>query len=223
MKILESNSQVHQDVFVISVLKQRGGFFLEIGGFHSREISNTFLLENGFGWMGVTVEIDPERASELRANRQSTVLQADATRIKWRSMVRSLLVPRAPDYLQVDCEPALSSLVALSQVLVAGIRPRVITFEHDAYAKNSLMRIVPQGRFVRWCSRAMLAILRYRLVAPNIGTRDSKKAFEDWWVRREIPFPKSLGTRELTVHSDFLSETGLYRDYQEFARANLSP
>lgn len=39
-------------------------FFVEIGGFDSPEISNTFLLENEYGWGGITVEIDSsEQAS----------------------------------------------------------------------------------------------------------------------------------------------------------------
>lgn len=219
MNIPESNSQVFQDVFVLALTRKRGGFFVEIGGFHSRKISNTFLLENGFGWGGITVEIDSARASELRENRQSIVIEADATKINWKKVLRRGDVQKAPDYLQVDCEPALSSLAALIRVLIAGIRPRVITFEHDAYAQGTLLRVIPQGRFVRWGSRAILAMTGYLLVAPNVGTRDSKKPFEDWWVRRDVQCPKQAKGTLVTDSAQFLMDSGLYGAYCEFVTA----
>jgi FkbM family methyltransferase len=44
------------------------GYFLDVGAFHSRESSQTWLLEKG-GWKGIVIEPQPENAEELRRNR----------------------------------------------------------------------------------------------------------------------------------------------------------
>jgi len=50
MKVYEgSNSQAGQESFVLNSLKEkRGGFYVEIGGYHSKNDSNTYLLEIAF-------------------------------------------------------------------------------------------------------------------------------------------------------------------------------
>lgn len=209
----ESNSQVGQDIFVLGVSKKRDGFFIEIGGFHSRKLSNTFLLEDAFAWGGVILEINAERAEELKKNRKSRVIVADATKFDWRTATKQLGIPRKPDYLQVDCEPALSSLLALFRVLSAGIRPHIITFEHEAYARATLLRFLHQGRLVRLISRALLTALRYQLVGPNIGTRDTGKPFEDWWVRKPIDLPRPTSSSQVTSSASFLANSGIASSY----------
>lgn len=210
----ESNSQAFQDLFVLGVAQMRKGSFVEIGGFHSKELSNTHLLETQFGWRGVIVEIVPSLAAELAENRKSHVLNQDALQIRWRDLIRAGVCPAEPDYLQVDCEPALSSLWALARIMGAGVRPRIVTFEHDAYARARLFRIFSQGKIVRLFSRAMMKLLRYSLVAPNVLTA-SGKPFEDWWVRSDVVSDFSSHPRtEVTVPLEFLSSTGLLRRYE---------
>jgi hypothetical protein len=129
--------------------------------------------------------------------------------------MREYGIPRTPDYLQVDSEPALSSLLALLRVLRAGIRPKLITFEHDVYSGARLLGLVDQGRFVRFSSRAVLRSLGYRLLAPNILTK-SGKPFEDWWVRRPARgFVSTQPSSGQTNHADFLEKEGLYVAYQK--------
>jgi len=215
----ESKSQAQQDLFVLAVTGKRNGFFLEIGGFHSEKLSNTYLLEKGFGWRGVTVEFVPENAAEIASNRAAAVICQDATTIRWADKRLELNVPKGPDYLQVDCEPALSSLLALWRVVVSGIRPKVITFEHDAYAKATLLGVIPQGRAVRSWSRLLLRVLGYTLVAANIATQ-SGKPFEDWWVRNPgKTFTRLMGTSPITPVQDFMLANGLYAEYERVASA----
>ena len=210
----DSRSQAQQDIFVLSVAGKRHGFFLEIGGFHSEKLSNTFLLEKGFGWRGVTVEFVPENAAEISANRSATVICQDATTIRWAEKRLELGIPKDPDYLQVDCEPALSSLIALWQVVASGIRPKVITFEHDAYAQATLLGLIPQGRAVRLCSRLLLKGLGYTLVAANVAT-ESGKPFEDWWVSKPVAgLTRPMGKSALTIPDDFMRANGLYEAYE---------
>lgn len=213
----ESRSQAFQDLFVLAATEKRNGFFLEIGGFHSENLSNTFLLERRFEWQGVTVEFLAENAAEIASHRTSTVICEDATTIKWSVKMPELGIPREVDYLQVDCEPALSSLISLWRVLVSGIRPRVITFEHDAYANSTLVGVLPQGRWVRWWSRILLRSLGYTLVAGNVGTK-SGKPFEDWWVRGSHPRLKRATRVAVTDPHRFMSESGLFSAYERLAK-----
>jgi FkbM family methyltransferase len=55
--LAKSESQLLQDVFCLLTLGQkRGGYFVEVGVGAGRRISNTYLLEQGFGWSGLLVE-----------------------------------------------------------------------------------------------------------------------------------------------------------------------
>jgi len=212
----ESNSQAMQDIFVLAVLAKPHGTFIEIGGFHSRNLSNTFLLENAFRWDGLIVEIDKRLADEISENRQSEVLNEDALKINWGSVLLRRPELRAVDYLQVDCEPSLTSLAALVRVIWAGVRPTVITFEHDVYAGHTLMKIFHQGRFVRGVSRLILRWLGYNLVAGDIMTQTGKP-FEDWYV-----LIRRIGIEISPMHigpwapGDFLQSTGLSDSYLGF-------
>lgn len=123
---------------------------------------------------------------------------------------------RHVDYLQVDCEPAITSLRALARVLAAGVRPTVVTFEHDAYAPHRFARIFHQGRLVRTFSRQLMRFLGFRLVAPNIAT-SSGKAFEDWYVYRDrVAIPVAPVDIEALQPADFLRDSGLERDFLQF-------
>ncbi len=52
-----SNSQIKQDIFVLSVLKfKKNGFFVEFGGCDGKHLSNTYILEKNFNWQGILSE-----------------------------------------------------------------------------------------------------------------------------------------------------------------------
>ena len=56
------------------------GYFVDVGAFHSREASQTWLLEK-MGWRGILIEPQPENAEELRRNRPfSKVYQTAVSR-----------------------------------------------------------------------------------------------------------------------------------------------
>lgn len=217
----ESNSQALQDIFVLSLLTKRQGTYIEIGGFHSRELSNSYLLEKSYEWDGIIVEIDSKAAEEIAQNRKSEVLNADALKINWASVLRRRPELRNADYLQVDCEPAMASLVALLRVLRAGVRPTVITFEHDVYAGHTFARVLHQGRLVRGISRPILRLLGYTLVAPDIAT-NTGKPFEDWYAltsRISLKIPPSH--KGPLVPADFLKTAGLSNSYMDFREQHL--
>jgi FkbM family methyltransferase len=59
------------DLFVIDTLgRKRGGFFVEAGALDGVYASNTFLLEEDYGWSGICAEPDPQLFEQLRRNRR---------------------------------------------------------------------------------------------------------------------------------------------------------
>ena len=55
-------SQLGQDCWVLGQMDGLSGTFLEIGAYHPRQWSNTYLLRKAFGWTGF--HIDPSYTSE---------------------------------------------------------------------------------------------------------------------------------------------------------------
>lgn len=159
--------QLMQDIFVLMATGgKRGGTYLEIGAWHSENISNTVLLEREFGWSGVSVEIDPRKAEEFASNRANPCIASDARMIDYAGLGFEEI-----DYLQVDCEPASVSFEILRKVLASGLQPKIITFEHEMYS---------EGPEVRDASREYLRSLGYELIVSDIGLEGLP--FEDWWV-----------------------------------------
>ncbi len=89
-----SKSQLHQDLFVLSVLDlKRNGFFVEFGATDGIGLSNTWLLEKEFGWSGILVE--PARCFHqmLRQNRNCQI----DTRVVFRNSKSRVEFVETPD------------------------------------------------------------------------------------------------------------------------------
>jgi len=179
MKIYEgSNSQAGQESFVLNSLKEkRHGFYVEIGGYHSKNDSNTYLLETQYDWKGVALEIDKERSDEYNANRSNICLNVDATTFDYLKYFEENNFPKTIDYLQVDIEPAFQSLKALESIPLDKYRFSVITFEHDLYADlNNLL--------IKKKAMEILFKFGYTLAVENV--EGDEKIFEDWWLDSNI-------------------------------------
>lgn len=175
MKIYDgSNSQAGQESFVLNSLKEkRGGFYVEIGGYHSKNDSNTYLLETQYGWKGVALEIDKDRSDEYNANRSNICLNVDATTFDYFKYFEENNFPNTIDYLQVDIEPAYQSLKALESLPLDKYRFSVITFEHDIYFD-------PENALIKEKAKELLARFNYTLAVENVEAYG--KIFEDWWI-----------------------------------------
>jgi hypothetical protein len=167
-----------QEEFVLELLEnKKGGHYVELGAFHSKNGSNTNKLENEFDWKGVSFEIKEELRKEFNENRSNPCM-GDALDFNYISYFEENLFPKQIDYLQVDIDSgyklngrpdgnAYTSLHGLLAVPLNSYRFTVITFEHDAnmYWRNVAMRDV---------QREILDSLGYSIVVRTES--------EDWWV-----------------------------------------
>lgn len=171
-----SYSQAGQDMFVLETLKYKQyGTYVEIGAYHSTEMSNTYLLEKDYFWRGIGVEIVPERVIEYNTNRNNPCIEADATILDYEALFKSHNMPNRIDYLQLDIEPAHNTLAALKRIPLDKYRFSVITFEHDLYADPNNAAIKQDQINILWANG-------YKLVKENVIFEEWNAIFEDWWI-----------------------------------------
>ena len=179
VKIMDNliwQSQAGQDRFVLESLDYKhNGFYVEIGAYHSTEISNTYVLEKDYGWSGISFEIVQDRVDEFNLNRTNRCYQVDATTFDYESLFDKLNVPKQIDYLQIDIEPASNSLLALLALPLEKYRFSVITFEHDLYYDVKNLDIKNKQKEV-------LLNLGYTLEKENAVCNHKDYPFEDWWL-----------------------------------------
>lgn len=183
-RIEKNFSESYQDMFVLSILDgKKYGTYLEVGSARPFYGNNTALLEQSFGWTGVSIDLDKGLADEFNANRKNPCLNVDATKVDYDEIL-SKYPSTTIDYLQVDIDPAEVSLEALKKIPMDKYKFSVITFEHDAYTQ-----VDPK---VREESRQYLMSKGYILVARNIAP-DHWRYYEDWWVHRDLASTTGLG------------------------------
>jgi hypothetical protein len=176
-KIKGSFSQTLQESFVINILEGKSdGYYVEIGAYHSTIISNTYLLESKYKFLGLALEIDEQRAREYSLNRKNPVIQSDARRFDYKKYFRQNKFPLQIDYLQCDIEPAINTFLSLIKVTSTGHRFSIVTFEHDQYL-NHLNKIIAS------LSRIYMKMRGYKLVVKNVSNELAPKLFhEDWYL-----------------------------------------
>lgn len=163
-------SQCYQDMFVLTMLDgKRNGSYLEIGCGDPWYGNNTALLEE-MGWKGWSVDISQEAVNLFKKERKGKVVCVDATKMKFDP-------GSVTDYLQIDCDPAQTSLQVLLNIPFDEHSFRVITFEHDHYRDES--------NTVRDRSRLYLESCGYVLVLRDVSVNQFD-SFEDWWVHPDL-------------------------------------
>jgi FkbM family methyltransferase len=71
--MLESKSQLGQDLAALVVNRFEPGFFVEFGATNGKSLSNTWLLEKRFGWNGILAEPQHAFRSQLISNRSCAI------------------------------------------------------------------------------------------------------------------------------------------------------
>ena len=177
---IEKNySQILQDIFVLSVLNgKKDGKFLEVGGANPFERNNTALLEQSFGWTGVSIELNPDFANEyVRARKNTKVLCTDALTVNYEQLMQEEFDTEIIDYLQLDIEPTRNTFEVLLSIPFDKYKFAVITYEHDYYVDIS--------KSYRDKSRRYLQAIGYELLVTDLSP-DGVSNFEDWWVHPDL-------------------------------------
>jgi len=176
------NSQVGQDKFILSVLKNKtNGYFIEIGSNDPIKINNTYILEKEFKWSGIMIEYDKQWLELYKATRHNSIhIIDDATKIDYLNLFKNNNVPNNIDYLQIDLDvcnrSTLDTLELLDRTIFNNYKFATITFEHDIYDGE---------RFnTRLASRDIFIKNGYILVFPDV--KNGECPFEDWYVHPDL-------------------------------------
>lgn len=173
-KIKQNYSQCFQDIFVLMMLNGKcNGVYLEIGCGDPWFSNNTALLWKKFGWTGLSIDIDRNICDKFTKERSIAVC-ADATKFDFYEFTdRNISI----DYLQIDCDPAITSFQVLQRIPFEEIQFAVITFEHDNFCD--------ENKEIKERSRKYLESFGYVMVVNNIS-EDRFSDFEDWWVHPDL-------------------------------------
>lgn len=176
---IEKNySESYQDMFVLAAHDgKKFGTYLEIGAGNPQYGNNTYLLENNFGWTGVSIDLNPDFANSFKSYRANPCIHADATIIDYKTLLKDHKFKKHIDYLQIDCDPPEISYNVLLSIPFEEYSFGVITFEHDAYTNKKSK--------IREMSREYLKSKGYELVVDNIAP-DEYRAYEDWYVHPSL-------------------------------------
>lgn len=126
-----SKSQLRQDLFVLSVLNfKRDGFFVEFGAADGVYLSNSWLLEQQFGWQGILAEPARQFKPRLEINRTCII----DSRCVWSQSGESLSF----------CETVDAHLSTLQQYsegdMHAEARKQQTVYQVNTISLNDLLR-----------------------------------------------------------------------------------
>lgn len=175
MSLYKGTSEQEKFALAMSGYKT-GGFYVELGAYHSTEGSNTYYMEQDYEWSGVSFEIVEARRKEFEENRKNPCF-GDALEFDYLSYFKENNFPKQIDYLQVDIDAGydtnikpltpFTTLLGLITIPLTQYRFNVIVFEHDA---NMYWRMESS----REAQREILDGLGYTLIW--------KEEHEDWWI-----------------------------------------
>jgi hypothetical protein len=163
-----SYSQAHQDMFVLAMLPNSTGTYLDIGANDPKAINNTYLLELN-GWTGLSVDYNNTFEYKHKTQRKNPFIVADATTIHWIETLKTYYTSSVIDYLTFDVDD--SSEAAFNNFPWSDYTFKIITIEHDSY------RFGPK---VRNMMRSMLSQLGYICVCKDV--KGQGNPYEDWWI-----------------------------------------
>jgi FkbM family methyltransferase len=183
------NSQIGQDQWVCDFFQnKKEGFFLDIGAFDGKTISNTYHLEQ-LGWKGICVEAGEENFAELEKNRKCQLLNVAVSdfsgyvkfgenhtvgkigegdqvvlSLTFSDLIVSFGVPFIIDYISLDIEGA--ELSALKTFPFKDYEAILWTIEHNAHLDGGKMRDE----------------IREMMKGKGYNLHSSGHNFEDWYI-----------------------------------------
>lgn len=179
---MTSQSQAGQDLWVVAITEgMRDGFYLDIGCNNPIAINNTYLLESGFGWTGILVDL--LAGCETRKGK---FFQCDAAHPPQELITAYYEMPGVVDFLSLDVDE--HTWEAFKKIPWLPKRYRVACIEHDSYVR---------GPETRDKIRTEMLAMGYVLVCADVCIRfpDSTCApgpFEDWYADPRLVKPELI-------------------------------
>lgn len=170
---MESYSQCGQDLFVISLIKDKGSF-LDLGCYLPKKINNTYLLEMN-GWTGLSIDIN-DYSNEWQV-RKTPFIRQDCFSIDYKYLLPEYFSHKTIDYLSLDMEILGERYKLLETVLNTGYEFKIITIEHDSYLGEKFINNekIPQ--------RDLLNKFGYKLIFSDVSQQKHPHLnYEDWWI-----------------------------------------
>jgi hypothetical protein len=166
---------------------KRNGTFVEIGASHPTWINNTYLLENSFGWNGISIDMDSGMKNAWE-NMNRVLLLENALTLDYTQLFERNHLPTQIDYLQIDIDPCTQTFTCLKRIPFDKYRFSVITYETDYYDTNTPNDI---KNTIRKESRELLTSHGYELVVGDVENVGNDP-FEDWYVDPNIIDRKTI-------------------------------
>jgi FkbM family methyltransferase len=206
---MNSNAQLFQDLLVIFLLKgKRNGSFVEFGATNGRDLSNTFALEEHFGWKGILAEPAKCWHSALKANRKAAIdtrlvwsqtgaqLEFKETEIAELSTLNNLVDKDSNKARRVKGTTYSVETVSLNDLLKTHNAPREIDYV-SIDTEGSELAILQAFDFADFDIKIMT--VEHNFVEPNrqevfkllsgkgfMRLFESLSKFDDWYVKRSL-------------------------------------
>jgi hypothetical protein len=212
---IEFFSHEQQDEFAYNLFGGKtGGTFIDLACANPIIGNNTYSLEKYCGWTGWCFDIvDVESRDQWSSKRQTKFHQMDATSAEFAVFLTNN-VPHdtVVDYISLDIDGA--SMQALDRILLAGVKFKAMTFEHESF----------KDVYLRDASRATLegmgmVRLFEDVVIPQVLNYypGQTQIFEDWWINPEYFEPELLSIK--TSGQDFKHNVEVLKQYKNLPYA----
>lgn len=193
----KSYSQVCQDRFVLSLIKEPG-YFLDIGcGWdHNGINSNSLLLEES-GWTGIGIDGDTKGFSRRKAiSSKGVLVKGVLPEVDLKELLDSNNAPKVIDYVSIDTDP--SSMISLVCFPFDEYEFKIMTFEHDRYIRGLQQQVESYQLLI---NKGYIRLCKDVRVPEFMG---EGKYFEDWWIN-----PKYF-SEEFIKNNYFEKQLGCY-------------
>ena len=169
MTEITHHSQMSQDLFADYMLNSNEGYFVDVGCYEPKFISNTYMLEQK-GFQGLLLDVDPKWVKMAQEERSAKAVQVDLMANNFTDVLLDNQCPKLIDYLDLDIDDG--TLKVLIDIDFDVFTFKVITMEHDYYAnKNDNDRSA---------MRNILQSNGYKLVCADVGNNSGPQ--EDWYI-----------------------------------------
>lgn len=199
-----SKSQLLQDIFVLTVLREkRNGFFVEFGAGDGVNFSNTYMLEKKFGWTGILAEPNRTSCPKVATNRSCAVdsrcvWSATGETVSFTETTECGELSTISQFAQCDCHDRgmkrpieyQVKTVSLNDLLVQHRAPATIDYL-SIDTEGSELAILRALDFKRWRFNVITAEHNwvqsardgiYALLTSQGYSRVMTMHFDDWYI-----------------------------------------